>query len=98
MGALTVFVICLISVLSLQVESFEEGKPKAKKAAAKGCKAPTHKAGKFSCKGQKSQSCKSKKCKVAVKVDKKGVVKSASKVCGKKKTDILKTLKKNWKC
>ena len=34
--ALTTFVLCLICVLSLQVESFEEGKPKTKKAAAKG--------------------------------------------------------------
>ena len=90
--ALTVFVICLISVLSLQVESFEEGKPK-------GCKAPVHKKGKFQCgKGFKAMSCKSAKCKVAVKTDKKGVVKSATKTCGKKKTDILKSLKKNWKC
>ena len=89
--ALTVFVICLISVLSLQVESFEEGKPK-------GCKAPSHKGGKFTCKGFKAQSCKSKKCKVAVKTNKKGVVTAASKTCGKKKTDILKSLKKNWKC
>merc|ERR1712151_1125152 len=36
--ALTVFVMCLISVLSLQVESFEEGKPKK-------CKALQHKKG-----------------------------------------------------
>merc|ERR1711934_832727 len=65
---------------------------------SKGCKAPTHKGGKFICKGFKAQSCKSKKCKVVVKADKKGNVKSATKTCGKKKTNILKSLQKNWKC
>ena len=39
--ALTTFVLCLICVLSLQVESFEEGKPKAKKGKKTVVKKPT---------------------------------------------------------